>query len=183
MHWVHRSLRVLLPGAFLLGFSFWGPDPEWDSIRAYINENHPGVESVTPMELTEMLVEAQESPVILDVREATEFEVSHLAGAIRVKSPSEIAARLRAEFSKGGARPIVAYCSVGVRSARLVEQLNADGFEDVFNLDGSIFSWANAGLPLVRGDEPTELVHPYNRSWGALLRPELWSWDASNADR
>jgi len=178
---IHLGLRVLLPATLLVGFSFWGPDPEWDSIRDYIRKQHPNVESVSPAQLKEMLNDVERSPILLDARERAEFDVSRLPGAILVESPSEVAEHLSSLLSSQSPRPIVVYCSVGVRSARLAEELTDQGFEGVLNLDGSIFAWANQGFPLVREDGPTQLVHPYNRSWGALLQSELWSWGAANA--
>jgi hypothetical protein len=68
---------------------------------------------------------------------------------------------------------VVVYCSVGWRSAALADRLLAAGLDDVHNLRGSIFDWANKGLPLVRDGEPAREVHPYGRLWGLLLRPEL----------
>lgn len=46
----------------------------------------------------------------------------------------------------------------------------------VYNLEGSIFKWANEGRPLV---DPTgntaKLCHPYSAVWGKLLNKELRS--------
>lgn len=40
----------------------------------------------------------------------------------------------------------------------------------VFNLEGSIFAWAEEGRPLVdTHNQPTTFVHPYNAVWGKLL--------------
>ena len=40
----------------------------------------------------------------------------------------------------------------------------------VYNLEGSIFKWANENRPIVNGDDkPTHLVHPYNSFFGKLL--------------
>jgi len=73
------------------------------------------------------------------------------------------------------AQPIVVYCSVGYRSSALAEKLARAGMTNVFNLEGSIFAWANEGRPVYRGDtllNPAQ-VHPFNTKWGQLLRPEL----------
>lgn len=76
-------------------------------------------------------------------------------------------------------RLIVAYCSVGLRSAEYVERLQHQGFQKVFNLRGSIFSWANEGYPLEAAGHAATKVHPYNDRWGKLLRPELRYRDAA----
>jgi 3-mercaptopyruvate sulfurtransferase SseA len=69
--------------------------------------------------------------------------------------------------------PIVVYCSVGYRSAGVVQALQAQGFSEVYNLKGSIFRWANEGRPVVRNGEPVSAVHPYDASWGQLLTDSL----------
>ena len=67
---------------------------------------------------------------------------------------------------------MVVYCSVGYRSSRLVARLQQAGCTNVFNLEGSIFQWANEDRRLERDGQPVKEVHPYNRTFGQLLRPE-----------
>ena len=43
----------------------------------------------------------------------------------------------------------VFYCQMGGRSAQAAAFAAANGFADVYNLQGGILAWANAGLPLV----------------------------------
>jgi rhodanese-related sulfurtransferase len=45
--------------------------------------------------------------------------------------------------------PTVFYCQMGGRSAQAAAFAVANGFADVYNLQGGIIAWANAGLPLV----------------------------------
>jgi hypothetical protein len=47
------------------------------------------------------------------------------------------------------------------------------GRANVFNLQGSIFQWANDGRALIANDRVVHVVHPYNERWGVLLNPEL----------
>ena len=61
------------------------------------------------------------------------------------------------------------YCSVGYRSARIADRLQQAGCDRVYNLEGSIFKWANEKRPLYQSDRPTTIVHPYNPLWGQLL--------------
>lgn len=110
--------------------------------------------------------------LLLDVRTAEEFRVSHLPGAIRVEPGNGVEGLPNRDLPRN--LPIVTYCSVGYRSAALAQKLEAAGFTDVRNLNGSIFQWANEGRQLVndRG-EPVKTVHPYDAFWGRLLKPEL----------
>jgi rhodanese-related sulfurtransferase len=113
-------------------------------------------------------------PILLDVREEKEFAVSHLPGAIRVAPDSDVAS-LAALEAVGKDAAIVAYCSVGYRSSRLVAALYAEGFTNARNLEGSIFEWANRGLPLERDGVRVEEVHPFDEDWGRYLKQELWA--------
>jgi 3-mercaptopyruvate sulfurtransferase SseA len=64
---------------------------------------------------------------------------------------------------------IVAYSSVGYRSARLAYWLGRQGYTRVANLEGSLFRWANEGRPMFHEDRPTVRVHPYDERWGLML--------------
>ena len=140
----------------------------WSLINAKIRRDFPAVKRITTAELAAWLSDqTRQQPVLLDVRTAAEYDVSHLregrhvppdAGAEAIRVPKD--------------RPIVTYCSVGYRSGAFEEKLRAAGYSHVLNLEGSIFRWANEGRPVFRGRERVEEVHPYNSTWGLLLKPE-----------
>lgn len=44
--------------------------------------------------------------------------------------------------------PVVFYCQMGGRSAQAAAFAAANGFADVYNLQGGITAWAHAGLPV-----------------------------------
>ena len=92
--------------------------------------------------------------------------MSHLRDAVRI-DPSRPSLRPLKSLAKND--PIVVYCSVGYRSARLAHWLAGQGYTNVRNLAGSIFQWANEDRPVFRDDRPTTEVHPYDRRWGLLL--------------
>lgn len=73
-----------------------------------------------------------ERPVVLDVRNLTEHEASHLRGALNVPV-DELRFRLE-EVPKG--RPIIAHCRSGFRSHLAVRILKEKGWTDVRNLTG-----------------------------------------------
>ena len=114
-----------------------------------------------------------ERPLLLDVREKEEYEVSHLKDAVLAVSEKEA---LKALEGIPPDRPVVLYCSVGYRSSEMAGFLQKRGFEKVYNLEGSIFAWANEGKPVYRGEERVQVVHPYDRVWGKLLKKVLRSW-------
>ena len=66
---------------------------------------------------------------------------------------------------------IVVYCSLGVRSEDIAEQLKKAGYTNVFNLYGGIFEWKNKGNTIVDSqEEETEKVHTFNKNWSKWLK-------------
>jgi hypothetical protein len=45
-----------------------------------------------------------------------------------------------------------------------------------YNMTGSIFKWANEGRTLEGGGVRSGGVHPFSRTWGQLLKRDLWRW-------
>ncbi len=144
-----------------------------EEMKAVVRSRFPQIPQLQPSELAVWLADPhREPPLLLDVRTAAEFNVSHLAGAVRV-DPSARGSQLT-PFLKGD-RPLVVYCSVGYRSSDLAIRLRAAGQTNVLNLEGSIFAWANEDRPLVTGsNQPVRWVHPYNQTFGQLLRRDRW---------
>jgi rhodanese-related sulfurtransferase len=141
------------------------------AVKEKVRHDFPQVRRIQADQLAEWLNDSRrEPPLLLDVRTKAEYEASHLHGAQRVEPGSE-AAETIAPTNK----PIVTYCSVGYRSAALAQKLQAAGFKDVQNLEGSIFEWANEDRPLEQNGEPSTKVHPYSRLWGKLLKPSVLS--------
>ena len=161
----------LLDGARPAGADglFW-LKPEWSTVRERIRKEYPAVPQLATRDLAAWLAAKDRAkPLLLDVRTWQEFATSHLAGAQRV-DPDAKPAQLDLRVAKD--QPIVTYCSVGYRSSAMAARLRAAGFTNVQNLEGSIFQWANEDRPLVSDGEPTKTVHPFNASWGHLLKPE-----------
>ena len=145
---------------------------EWKGVHQLLRTDFPNVPTLTADQLADALT-AERPVLLLDVRDASEFLVSHLPNAQLVQSTDDIATSLENISSD---TLIVAYCSVGYRSAKLISELQQRGITTAFNLEGSIFAWANAGLPIYRGENQVRQVHPFNKSWGQLLNPEFWSF-------
>jgi rhodanese-related sulfurtransferase len=162
--WIFPALALcgLLPNLAV------GQDLE--AVKKKVREQFPSVRQISTSELATRLKQTnQPAPVLLDARTPAEFAVSHLPGARQVDSkplPTDLVNRL------GTNRLVVVYCSVGYRSSRLIEQLQKAGCTNVFNLEGSIFQWANEDRPLERDGQPVKEVHPYNKANSRLLRPE-----------
>lgn len=106
--------------------------------------------------------------VLLDVRSGEEQEVSQLHDAQDLDPEHPDIASLRIPKDA----KVVVYCSIGYRSAAVIEDLERAGIQNVYNLEGGLFDWANQDRPVYRGEERVQEVHPYSRLWGLLLRKD-----------
>lgn len=154
---------------------------DFNEVYQVIAEKFPGVPNLTTADLAALLAKG-ETPLLLDFRSRAEFEVSRLAGALWVANLNSARMEIAKVRAMNSQRKVVVYCSVGYRSADLVAQilkLPDRGYaQELYNLKGSLFMWANEGRPFVHGgspekERPAQLVHPYNNSWAALLSPNL----------
>jgi rhodanese-related sulfurtransferase len=137
----------------------------WSIIDWKIARDFPRVKRIMPAELAAWVNDPKlQPPVLLDVRTAAEYEVSHLKNAERVQ-PGSAASAIRVPRDQ----PIVTYCSVGYRSGAFAQTLERAGYTHVLNMEGSIFKWANEGRPVYRDGKQVAKVHPYNGRWGRLL--------------
>lgn len=130
---------------------------EW-MLSSFYDSDFP---TILPEEMKGM-----ENPLILDTREKAEFDVSHIKGAHYVGFNSFDITKVK---EKNKNRPIVVYCSIGVRSEDIGKQLKDAGYTNVYNLYGGIFHWVNEGNKVYKGEKPTTKVHAYNRTWGIWL--------------
>lgn len=165
-----RPILALTFAALTIGIALADED-KLSGVKEMLRKAFPTVSHVSTDDLARWLSSDQaEDLVLIDTREPEEFEVSYIAGAHLAPSLEEAL-----ELLDGVPKDqfIVAYCSVGYRSSILVGKLAAKGYTNVYNLDGSIFEWANRGFPLFRGNEQVKKVHRYNVWWGRLLNEEL----------
>lgn len=167
------TIRALsLAGVALLlafGIRAFGSELSFDAMKKLVRTRFPEVPQLSTDELARWLRDpARQKPVLLDVRSEAEFAISHLPGAIRVDPEATGAAVVR---TLPAGRTVVAYCSVGYRSSELARRLLRQGAKPVYNLEGSIFQWANEGRALEAAGQPAAKVHPYNATFGHLLDP------------
>ena len=111
-------------------------EPGWAPLTC----NFGGIWEIQPVALEERLAGgAAPALQVIDVREAGEFNdaLGHVPGA-RLLPLSELGARL-AELDR--ARPVVAVCRSGARSAQATVLLHKAGFAQVANLAGGMLRW------------------------------------------
>jgi rhodanese-related sulfurtransferase len=85
---------------------------------------------------------------LLDVREPDEWAAGHAPGAHHLPM-MQVPARM-AEIPAD--RDVVVVCRSGGRSAQVVSYLNGNGWDNVYNLDGGMHSWAASGRDVVTDD-------------------------------
>lgn len=105
----------------------------------------------------------QQEYIILDAREKKEYDVSHIQDA-RFVGYKKFNKKKVKDIPKDA--KIVLYCSVGYRSEKIGEKLRKMGYNNVYNLFGSIFEWVNQGYTVVDNqNHPVFKVHTYNKKW------------------
>ncbi len=117
----------------------------------------------------ESILEAAPDTVVLDVREADEYQQGALAGAIHIPRgflESQIESRL-----PNHAAPVVVYCAGGTRSAFAAKSLADLGYTDVVSMAGGFNKWKNEGR---NWSTPRTLSNEQrNRYQRHLLLPEV----------
>ena len=110
--------------------------------RELLQEAKASIEEVDARRAQELL-EDEDSPLLVDVRERDEWEQGRIAGAVHVprghlESKIEAAAPDRS-------RAVLLYCSAGNRSAFAAKTLADLGYEDVVSLAGGFTDWKRNG--------------------------------------
>ncbi len=171
---MHRRRRLALAtGAALCcvapasraQWAWWlRPPRDWAEVDRELAARFPDVPLVDGATLAAELARPA-PPLLLDARTPAEWAVSRLPGARPAFDDAGVAAALS---DTAASTPVVAYCAIGLRSARLARRL-ATGGRPARNLRHGIFGWADAGRPLVDDRGAARLVHPYDAGWGRLL--------------
>ena len=101
------------------------------------------------LSVTEFSAKVAEAGVItLDVRTPSEFAEGFIEGARLIDFQSGNFENEIAALDKNATYAV--YCRSGNRSGQAVKVMQDAGFANVFNMNGGVIEWANAGLPLVR---------------------------------
>ena len=125
-------------------------------IEGYLNHSVPTIS-------VQDAAKCARQTLFLDAREEDEFMISHIPAAKYVGHKRF--KRKNVEVLDRDT-PIIIYCSIGYRSEKIGEKLLKMGFTNVHNLYGSIFEWANHGLPLEDSQgQPATALHTYNKKW------------------
>ncbi len=168
-------MSILLSVSSALAASPPSPAQALEHLAVSIETTYPQVSHLTADQLMTMLEWADGRVIVLDVRTADEFAVSHIAGAIRIEPTRDAVAQVSAMAEIVRGKIVVAYCSVGIRSASLLARiggvLDQHGATKVYNLRGGLFHWHNQLLPATSANGPTRRIHPYSSRWRSFLVP------------
>jgi phage shock protein E len=105
--------------------------------------------SAIDLSISEFSNKVSEAGIItLDVRTPGEFNEGHIDGAQLIDFQSGNFENEIASLDKN--QTYAVYCRSGNRSGEAVKVMSEAGFTKLYNLDGGVIDWANAGLPLVK---------------------------------
>ena len=113
-------------------------------------QKFPGLEqeqhlfkTVTPKE-AKKLIENRNDLLLIDVRGQDELSAGYIEGSTLMPLWAIIKGTQRPPQDK----PILLICAVGGRSMALGKLMSKNGWNEVYNLKGSISAWKKAKLPL-----------------------------------
>ena len=171
MRWVMIIAGAAAGSALLANVLWWATD-DLDRVHSLIRSDHASVRHMSPQAF---VATDRDETLVFDVRDAEEYAVSHIEGAIRI-DPDMASDAFAARFGEDlKGRDAIFYCSVGKRSSMAAERykdvLAASGATG-YNLERGIFGWVNEGRPLTSSAGATSIVHPYDAVWGRLVEDE-----------
>jgi rhodanese-related sulfurtransferase len=109
-----------------------------------------GVRHIAPSDAFEALKNGY--AIMIDVREETEFLTESIPLPDVFYYPmSGIKEKLRYIPND---KPVIVVCKAGIRSTKVSDLLNRNGFLYSVNLDGGIITWKAQGLPIDSGQAP-----------------------------
>ena len=106
-----------------------------------------GGERLSPAAVHELVASRGDDVVFFDGRNAWEAEIGRFAGAVvpEVRTTRDFIAQIDAGvFDELKGRPVVTYCTGGIRCEILSAAMLARGFEEVYQLDGGIVRYGEA---------------------------------------
>lgn len=105
-----------------------------------------GVRRLLPSDEFERKMADAAGAQIIDVRTPGEFALGHLANAVNINVNDPDFEQQLLHLNKS--RPVLVYCKAGSRSARAADVMQRMEFTEIYELDGGIMKWENAGKPL-----------------------------------
>jgi rhodanese-related sulfurtransferase len=103
---------------------------------------------LTPQGTAELLDNTSLRPsfALLDVRTPAEFATGHLHGASNIDATASNLRHRLATLARS--RSYIVYCRNGTRSSDVAGTMHSMGFTHVYDVQGGLDAWAQAGLPI-----------------------------------
>lgn len=139
----------------------------YEKVKALYSEIQRNYREVPEMSISQVRNTPASEMIIVDVRGEEERSVSIIPGAISEK---------QFEQQTDQSKIIVAYCTIGLRSAKFVRKIRQRGIP-AFNLEGSILGWVHENGPLVDSKgKAVKRVHIYGPKWNLLPAGYVGIW-------
>ncbi|WP_298669870.1 rhodanese-like domain-containing protein [uncultured Methanofollis sp.] len=141
---------ALLLTVLVVGLAVSGRMAEGDLPRVTLAGEGAEVKNVDVGEAYALIADREGDPafVILDVRTPGEVAAGYIEGAVNINYRNDSFSREISALDRG--KTYLVYCRAGNRSARTSEMMVKDGFAEVYNMEGGITAWREAGYPVVR---------------------------------
>jgi rhodanese-related sulfurtransferase len=110
-----------------------------------VNESKSRVQQ-TDMAGYQQMLDGGQKPLLIDVREDSEWAAGHAAGAVHIGKgviERDIETKVPVKST-----PMVLYCGGGFRSALAADALQQMGYTSVISLDGGWRAYQQSGLPI-----------------------------------
>jgi len=108
-----------------------------------LREARESIKEVTPADVGALA--PSDPTVVVDVREASEWEQGHLPNAVHI-SKSYVEQQIENAVPDRDT-PVVLYCAGGVRSLFAAQALEQLGYTNVASMNGGFQAWKSQGLP------------------------------------
>jgi rhodanese-related sulfurtransferase len=128
------------------GSSTSDAEPSDPEPNAAVAEPMAGIRRISAAEGAALQADPPADLVVLDVRTPEEFAEGHLDGAVMIDFYRDDFADQIADLDPDV--PYLLYCRSGNRSGQTMNIMRELGFSEVWDVDGGIISWNEAGLPL-----------------------------------
>ncbi|MGB7785827.1 MAG: rhodanese-like domain-containing protein [Salinimicrobium sp.] len=102
-------------------------------------QTKPVIKVITPQNFGKEI--QQEDVQLIDVRTPKEYKEGHIEGAKNIDFlADDFLQNFTEKFDKN--KPVYLYCRSGNRSAKASEKLQAEGFENIIDLEGGYKAWS-----------------------------------------
>ncbi len=97
---------------------------------------------VKQISATDAIRDRDDDTIYLDVREANEWNLGHVPGAIHIPR-GNLEGKIEGMVTRD--RKVVVYCASGNRSALAADTMQQMGYADVSSMAGGFRGWADSG--------------------------------------